>query len=89
MYCNSAITTPHPSGLIHGQITEGGIAPILLMDHGGKPVLTTRSFTIRNTMIEGELIFIKYRLIRIKMKSQNMYWLETVVCSARKGVDVA
>ena len=21
------------------------------------------------------------------MKSKNMYWLETVVCSARKGVD--
>ena len=55
---NSALTTPHPSGLVHGQIVEGGIANLNFvvgpwwegwcLQPGHSPFAAT--------MLEGELI---------------------------------
>ena len=56
---NSAITTPHPSGLIHGQITEGGIANLNIIDGPWWEAwcLQPGHSPFAATMIEGELIF--------------------------------
>ena len=56
---NSAITTPHPSGLTHGQITEGGIANLNIIDSPWWEAwcLQPGHSPFAATMIEGELIF--------------------------------
>ena len=56
---NSAITTPHPSGLTHGQITEGGIANLNIVDGPWWEAwcLQPGHSPFAATMIEGELIF--------------------------------
>ena len=56
---NSAITTPHPSGLTHGQIAEGGIANLNIIDGPWWEAwcLQPGHSPFAGTMIEGELIF--------------------------------
>ena len=56
---NSAITTPHPSGLTHGQISEGGIANLNIIDGPWWEAwcLQPGHSPFAATMIEGELIF--------------------------------
>ena len=56
---NSAITTPHPSGLTHGQIAEGGIANLNIIDGPWWEAwcLQPGHSPFTATMIEGELIF--------------------------------
>lgn len=56
---NSAETTPHPSGLIHGQIKEGAVANLNIVDG---PLweswcLQPGHSPFAATMLEGELIF--------------------------------
>ena len=51
-------------------------------------MLTTRSFTVCSYDDRRRVDFsLKVIQLVINMKSENSYWLETVVCSARKGVD--
>lgn len=56
---NSAITTPHPSGLTHGQIAEGGIANLNIIDGPWWEAwcLQPGHSPFAATMIEGEMIF--------------------------------
>ena len=56
---NSAITTPHPSGLVHGQIIEGGIANLNIVDGPWWEAwcLQPGHSPFAATMLEGELIF--------------------------------
>ena len=56
---NSAITTPHPSGLTHGQIVEGGIANLNIIDGPWWEgwCLQPGHSPFAATMLEGELIF--------------------------------
>ena len=55
---NSALTTPHPSGLVHGQIVEGGIANLNIVDGPwwGGWCLQPGHSPFAATMLEGELI---------------------------------
>ena len=56
---NSALTTPHPSGLVHGQIVEGGIANLNIVDGPWWEgwCLQPGHSPFAATMLEGELIF--------------------------------
>ena len=56
---NSAETSPHPSGLVHGQITEGGIANLNIVDGPWWEgwCLQPGHSPFAATMLEGELIF--------------------------------
>ena len=56
---NSAETTPHPSGLTHGQIVEGGIANLNIVDGPWWQgwCLQPGHSPFAATMLEGELIF--------------------------------
>ena len=56
---NSALTTPHPSGLVHGQIKEGGIANLNIIDGPWWEswCLQPGHSPFAATMLEGELIF--------------------------------
>ena len=56
---NSAITTPHPSGLVHGQIVEGGIANLNIIDGPWWEgwCLQPGHSPFAATILEGELIF--------------------------------
>jgi len=56
---NSAETTPHPSGLVHGQIIEGGIANLNIVDGPWWEgwCLQPGHSPFAATMLEGELIF--------------------------------
>ncbi len=56
---NSAITTPHPSGLIHGQIREGAIANLNIIDGPWWQswCLQPGHSPFAATILEGELIF--------------------------------
>ena len=56
---NSALTTPHPSGLVHGQIREGGIANLNIIDgpHWQAWCLQPGHSPFALTILEGELIF--------------------------------
>ena len=56
---NSAITTPHPSGLTHGQIVEGGIANLNIIDGPWWEAwcLQPGHSPFAATMLEGELIY--------------------------------
>jgi len=56
---NSAETTPHPSGLKHGQICEGGIANLNIVDGPWWEAwcLQPGHSPFAATMLEGELIF--------------------------------
>ena len=56
---NSALTTPHPSGLVHGQIKEGGIANLNIIDGPWWEswCLQPGHSPFSATMLEGELIF--------------------------------
>ena len=56
---NSASTTPHPSGLVHGQIVEGGIANLNIVDGPWWEgwCLQPGHSPFAATMLEGELIF--------------------------------
>jgi len=56
---NSALTTPHPSGLVHGQIREGGIANLNIIDGPWWQAwcLQPGHSPFAATMLEGELIF--------------------------------
>ncbi len=56
---NSALTTPHPSGLVHGQIVEGGIANLNIIDGPWWEgwCLQPGHSPFAATMLEGELIF--------------------------------
>lgn len=56
---NSALTTPHPSGLVHGQIREGGVANLNIIDgpHWQAWCLQPGHSPFAATMLEGELIF--------------------------------
>ena len=55
---NSAETTPHPSGLTHGQIVEGGIANLNIVDgkHWEAWCLQPGHSPFKKTILEGELI---------------------------------
>ena len=55
---NSALTTPHPSGLVHGQITEGGIANLNVVnsEHWEAWCLQPGDSPFSHTILEGELI---------------------------------
>ena len=55
---NSALTTPHPSGLAHGQIIEGGIANMNIIDgeHWEAWCLQPGHSPFKQTILEGELI---------------------------------
>ena len=54
----------------------------------GRLVFATRTFAFRSNDARGRIDFSlnAFGLV-INMKSTDSYWLETVVCSARKGVD--
>ncbi len=56
---NSAETSPHPSGLVHGRIQEGAIANLNILDskHWESWCLRPGSTPFSATMIEGELIY--------------------------------
>ena len=56
---NSAITTPHPSGLTHGQIVEGGIANLNIIDGPWWEAwcLQPGHSPFAATMLEGEMIY--------------------------------
>ena len=56
---NSAETTPHPSGLKHGQIVEGGIANLNIVDgpHWEAWCLQPGHSPFAATMIEGNMIY--------------------------------
>ena len=56
---NSALTTPHPSGLVHGQIVESGIANLNIVDGPWWEgwCLQPGHSPFAATMLEGELIF--------------------------------
>ena len=56
---NSAETTPHPSGLTHGQIVEGGIANLNIVDGPWWEswCLQPGHSPFSATMIEGEMIY--------------------------------
>ena len=56
---NSALTTPHPSGLVHGQIKEGGIANLNIIDGPWWEswCLQPGHSPFAATMLEGELIY--------------------------------
>ena len=56
---NSAQTTPHPSGLVHGQITEGGIANLNIVDGPWWEAwcLQPGHTPFYATVIEGEMIY--------------------------------
>jgi len=56
---NSASTTPHPSGLTHGQIVEGGIANLNIVDgpYWEAWCLQPGHSPFAATMIEGEMIY--------------------------------
>ena len=56
---NSAMTTPHPSGLTHGQIVEGGIANLNIIDGPWWEAwcLQPGHSPFAATMLEGEMIY--------------------------------
>ena len=56
---NSAETTPHPSGLKHGQIVEGGIANLNIVDgiNWEAWCLQPGHSPFAATMIEGNMIY--------------------------------
>ena len=56
---NSAETTPHPSGLPHGVITEGGVANLNIVDgpHWEAWCLQPGHSPFFGTVLEGEMIF--------------------------------
>lgn len=56
---NSAETTPHPSGLKHGQIVEGGVANLNILDspHWEAWCLQPGHSPFAATMLEGNMIY--------------------------------
>ena len=56
---NSAETTPHPSGLTHGQIVEGGIANLNILDspYWESWCLQPGHSPFFGTVLEGEMIY--------------------------------